>query len=329
MSGQLFNVLGRAETLDASASFGRHTTSPFQVTLSKPISGDPDKVVKLSAGSLSSKYPSGLKYCHSSDNASIALKLPSWIPEASHELKLGFDWRTVHGLASDASPTLRRAAGHSLKSALSHSWTMDSRNDSVFPSHGLFARWNQEIAGGPLGGDANHVKQDLFASAHAATPKLPSVILSASFHMGHLLTLAGKQSFLLDRFQMGGPTSLRGFESNLVGPRDQTDPLGGDFALEAGLNLSFPIIPSLGHVMRAHVFTNAGMISLNQNGTPFSGVRELLANPKPHISAGAGLLFKLSPTMRLELNLAYPLRNPTDSPTSSRGLQLGIGVEFL
>src|SRR5277367_497300 len=51
---------------------------------------------------------------------------------------------------------MREAAGQSLKSAVSHSWTRDTRDNPTAATRGLYTKFYQEIAG--LGGDASFYK---------------------------------------------------------------------------------------------------------------------------------------------------------------------------
>lgn len=317
--------------MDASASIGRHTSSPFNLTFTKPLQGDPSKLFSASAHSTSSAFPTGTRYCHSNAGLSTTLRLPSTLlPAGSHELGYGLDWRQVYGLKHDASPSLRRSAGHSLKSALSHVWTSSTRDDMVFPTAGHFFRWSQELAG--LGGDAQHIKNDIFGSIHLPIFKTllsNPLSLTMSIHAGHLLPTSGSKSFLLDRFQMGGPSSVRGFKLNSLGPRDQDDALGGDLALEGGFSLSFPITPSTGDFVRGQFFSNFGILGSAEPSLSLAdNFKDFLATP-PSVSVGAGLLIRLSPSTRLELNLACPLLSPSHHSQPDRGIQLGLGIEFL
>ena len=61
---------------------------------------------------------------------------------------------------------MRRSAGQSLKSALSHSFISDTRDDTFLATKGSYLRLMQEYAG--LGGDANHVK--LEAESQSSRP---------------------------------------------------------------------------------------------------------------------------------------------------------------
>lgn len=162
-----------------------------------------------------------------------------------------------------------------------------------------------------------------------ALPKLPNCVLSLSMHAGQLMPYNGNKSFILDRFKLGGPNSVRGFSLNSIGPKDQDDPLGGDLALEAGASLSFPLAPSLAHIVRGQVFANIGMLTLNHSALSIKEqMSSFLTDSKPHVSVGGGLLFKMGPSTRLELNLALPIHTH-DATFAPRGIQLGLGVEFL
>jgi outer membrane protein insertion porin family len=52
--------------------------------------------------------------------------------------------------------SMREAAGQSLKSAISHSWMRDTRDNPIAATRGLYTKFYQEIAG--LGGDASFYK---------------------------------------------------------------------------------------------------------------------------------------------------------------------------
>lgn len=322
----MFNVGGRAETLDISASVGQHTSAPLNITFSKPLQADPRKLLSFSIFSASSAYPHGVRYCSSNAGLSASLKLPSAFRNGSHEFRLVQDWRRIYGIKDDASPSIRRSAGHSLKSALSHQWTVNTRDDMAFPTTGHFFRWSQELAG--MFGDVNHLRNDLFASVHL--PLLGSLAsLSLSCHAGHLMALETGKTYIIDRFQMGGPTSVRGFNLNSLGPRDQEDSLGGDLALEAGASLSFPFTSATSSILRGHFFSNIGLLGSSNPVLSLKDNTKAFFGSSPSVSVGGGLLFRLSPSARLELNLAYPLLGDSHTKAPHNGIQLGLGIEFL
>ncbi|KAK0189768.1 hypothetical protein F5146DRAFT_638985 [Armillaria mellea] len=63
-----------------------------------------------------------------------------------------------------------------------------------------------------------------------------------------------------DRFQLGGPLSVRSFQSNGLGPRDGSDSLGGDIYWSAGLSI-ISNIPRKAHwPVKTHLWLNAGRL---------------------------------------------------------------------
>jgi outer membrane protein insertion porin family len=147
-------------------------------------------------------------------------------------------------------------------------------------------------------------------------------------------------SRLNDRFQIGGPTDVRGFRVSGIGPRDGTDALGGDVYAAGSANLLVPV-PGVGkhHPLRFQVFVNgARSLALKESereasmdGTAvrksvYSTVAEL-GNGLPTMAAGLGLVYA-HPAARFELNFSLPLvvRKGEDA---RKGFQFGIGMEYL
>lgn len=133
--------------------------------------------------------------------------------------------------------SIRNAAGLSVKSALSHTLLRDTRDDPFIATRGMYTRLVQEYAG--LGGDATFIKSeneaqisrpigggcvsrlyDLSCQVSGLYPD--SQTLSLALRGGLLYPLGGKPSHMLDRFHLGGPTSVRMFKMNGLGPRDNS-----------------------------------------------------------------------------------------------------------
>ena len=71
---------------------------------------------------------------------------------------------------------MREAAGQNIKSALSHCWVRDTRNDRLIGTRGAYMKLSQELAG--LGGDAFFYKTE--AHAQLARPLIPGVVRRSS-----------------------------------------------------------------------------------------------------------------------------------------------------
>ena len=67
---------------------------------------------------------------------------------------------------------MREAAGQSVKSSVFHTWTRDTRDDSLFGTRGVYLKVFQELAG--LGGDTSFYKTE--SSAQLARPVLSGLV---------------------------------------------------------------------------------------------------------------------------------------------------------
>lgn len=211
---------------------------------------------------------------------------------------------------------------------------------------------SNEIAGfGPLKGDVAFWKTEVESQTALPIPipglKGPSgITFTTGFRAGLLypLALAGKanpeSSHINDRFQLGGPTDVRGFRLSGLGPKDGPDAVGGDMYAAGSANLLFPL-PRIGadSPLRLQAFVNGGRL-LALKGLPKEGpassddiktsVKKTLtevSNELPSMSAGVGLVYA-HPVARFELNFSLPLVL-RKGEEGRKGLQLGIGINFL
>lgn len=134
-----------------------------------------------------------------------------------------------------------------------------------------------------------------------------------------------------DRFFLGGPQTLRGFDFRGAGPMAQrlrgneiSDSVGGDIKWSAGVNLNapFPHISLAALGVRAHIYGNVGSIC----GWKDAGFQELFGKGV-RISIGAGLVV---PTTlgRLEINYSSPIQYNKFGDRINR-FQVSISKDFL
>ena len=208
-----------------------------------------------------------------------------------------------------------------------------------------------ELAGlGPLQGDVAFFKGEVEQQTAIPIP-IPGiegnsgVAFTTGLRAGLLypLTLGSSSSPSLsrinDRFQLGGPTDVRGFRLSGLGPHDGSDAVGGDIYAAGSANLFLPI-PKVGpeKPFRLQAFVNGGrLLALRQDKegdmsgdevkTAVSKAIEELGNGLPSMAAGVGLVYA-HPVARFELNFSLPLviRKGEDA---RKGLQFGIGINFL
>lgn len=344
------NVFGGAESLSLNASLGTRTRSACQLAFDTPVLSDPD--FRVEAGGLQSTTQKTWA-SHEEVLKGGWLKAKWLSPQGWHqEFTYNGVWRQITGLASNASPTVREDAGNSVKSSITHTLVNDQRDNAILPSRGYFLRTINEVAGfGPLKGDVSFWKSEIETQTALPIP-IPGikgnsgVTFTTGLRAGVLcpLTLAAQDnpqpSHINDRFQLGGPTDVRGFRISGLGPRDGQDAVGGDVYAAGSANLLVPL-PRLGpeRPLRIQAFVNGGRLlalkSKKKEGQMTSEeVQESVKNTiaelgsgLPSLAAGIGLVYA-HPVARFELNFSLPLVL-RKGEEGRKGLQFGVGISFL
>jgi len=344
------NLFGGAETLNLNASLGTRTRSAYQVSFETPFLSNPD--FRGETGGLASSTQKSWS-SHEEVLKGGWAKL-RWIARGGSRHELGYNgvWRQITGLAGNASPTVRGDAGDSVKSSISHTWMSDQRDNPILATRGHYMKTNLELAGwGPLQGDVAFGKAE--AETQAAVPiPIPGiegdsgVSFTAGLRGGFLYPLPlgfdtkPTPSRINDRFQLGGPTDIRGFRLSGLGPRDGADAVGGDVYAAGSANLLVPL-PRVGadKPFRMQAFVNGGrLLALKQ--APADGnddgrtvqkslgstISEL-GNGLPSMAAGVGLVYA-HPVARFELNFSLPLVL-RKGEEGRKGLQFGVGINLL
>lgn len=350
------NMFGGAEMLSLNARTGTRTRSAYSANLSAPVLSDPDMRISLEGLASAGEKPWA---SHEEVAKGGSLRF-SWLSPQRDTYSVEYSgvWRQITGLGAGASPTVRGDAGDSIKSAIRSTFYRERRDSPQLPQSGYMVRSDWELAGaGPLGGDVAFSKSNLEVGG-AVPVQLPGVSgrtgisIGGGLRMGMLWPLplgfdGGKAlpSRLNDRFQLGGPTDVRGFKLGGLGPRDGQDAVGGDAFAAGSVNMLFPFPykgPDSG--LRFQVFANGGRLVALWNkgkgpetGSPgldaktvrdgmLSAVGELVSGI-PSMAAGVGLVYA-HPVARFELNFSLPLVLRRGE-VGTKGLQLGVGINFL
>ncbi|KAF2111863.1 surface antigen-domain-containing protein [Lophiotrema nucula] len=346
INAELRNLLGGAETLNAHASLGTRTRSAYSLAFNTPIASNPDLNFQVN-GFASSTLKSWASHEEVLKGGNSKV---TYSTKSGHRHEFGYSgiWRQVTSLAGNASPTIVADAGDSFKSSLTHSWVNDKRDYPLLPSSGYVTKTVSELAGfGLLGGDVSFLKSE--AESQVALPFGDTgITLTAGLRGGFLypLTPAGsnapQHSRINDRFQLGGPTDVRGFRIAGLGPHDGPDAVGGDVYAAGGASLLFPI-PRVGKEtpLRFQTFINGGrLLALKGKDKDKEGQMDSaavqnsvkrtvksLTDGLPSCAAGFGLVYA-HPIARFEINFSLPLVMRA-AEQSRKGLSFGVGVEFL
>ncbi|KAL8780659.1 MAG: hypothetical protein Q9213_006368 [Squamulea squamosa] len=346
----LRNIFGGAESLDLNASLGTRTRSAYQARFEAPILANPD--FRGEFGGLASSTQKG--WASHEEILRGGWVKTRWLGRGGkHELGYTGLWRQVTGMDEKASPTVRGDAGDSVKSSITYSVMNEQRDYPLLPQCGFFTKSTLELAGwGPLQGDVAFAKTE-FETQGAIPIPIPGtkgnsgVSFTAGLRTGLMYPLPigfgnkPQASRINDRFQLGGPTDVRGFRLGGLGPHDGHDAVGGDLYAAGSANLLMPL-PRVGSEkpFRFQAYVNGGrLLALKQsanekNGMNAASVRQSvsstiaeMANGLPSMAAGIGLVYG-HPAARFELNFSLPLviRRGEDA---RKGLQFGLGVSML
>ena len=180
-------------------------------------------------------------------------------------------WRELACLNRMTTFPVREQAGHSLKSAIRHIIKFDNRDSPIFSNRGTLFRMTQELAG--IGGDVGFMKHEMQYQVNF--PVFSDVVFQASLHGGLLKRFNGDKPINInDRFFLGGPHSVRGFDLRGIGPHSDNQSLGAQTYWAGGLHLFTPLPfrpgrGGIGDILRTHFFVNAGNIDDIQFSTYF------------------------------------------------------------
>lgn len=337
----LRNIFGGAESVIASAATGTRTKSSYNLLFQTPVRSNPDCTAYAEVFSQSrtnQHYAS-----HDEDMRGIRVGT-SFLDSLSgrHDVSYSAIRRDVCNLAEAASPAVRLSAGESVKSAVHHVFTSDSRDQPLLPNFGQLIKTSTELAG--IGAGVAHLKHEIDTQA-ATTIGINSrfpVTFTTSLRAGLLFPLApnllsssdvseAQPSILPDRFQQGGPTTVRGFRENGLGPKAEKDSVGGDVYVTAGASALFPL-PNVDKTrpIRGQLWVNGGrLVALQRPG--IAGVRDAFSgdimNGLPSIAAGFGIVYA-HPAARFEVNVGLPLvLRKGEKPR--KGFQFGVGINFM
>ena len=325
------NMLGGAEQVRSTFLVGHEQSNAVKLDLVKPYALDTFKLhLRLFHNSQNFSKSSGYK------DQREGLVLSAGRAHGPHVFSYELCRRSVEPAAG-----ARREAesDRSFKSALQHTYVSDSRDDAVLPSAGRLLRATTELSGWFLGRYFWRHQTD--AQLHVPLPLGATLSLSGS--LGLLQALSGHKPFLSDRFFVGGPLSMRGFQPRGLGPADAevrtvSAALGGDAFFVAGAAVSrrVPLPPgrdwgplralvSSGAV-RVHAFANAANCVRARDGQ--SVVAEAAARLLSGVRAavGVGVAFA-TPLGRAELNLCRPVLHSPALGDRVAYFQAGLGSD--
>jgi outer membrane protein assembly complex protein YaeT len=185
----------------------------------------------------------------------------------------------------------------------------DERDSLTDPTRGVFWTATTELSRTALGSDVDYVR--LYGQLFGYVPLGP-LVWAQGLRLG---SVPGRDPLLLleNRFRAGGPTTVRGFEQNGLGPQTlEGDSLGGQAIVVLNQELRFPIWRSL----KGGVFWDAGNVWLLSDQFRVSDLRQ---------SVGGGLRYML-PFGPIRVEYAWILKRQPGEPQGR--FVFGLGHAF-
>ena len=174
-------------------------------------------------------------------------------------------------------------------------WTRDNRDSAIYPTEGKVQRAFVEVAL-PVS-DQQYYK--LTYQHQKFFPLSKSVALMLNGEAGMAETYDDRPLPFFKNFYAGGVGSVRGYDSNSLGPRDSFGAyLGGDKRVLVNSELLFPMPGSKDKSVRLSAFVDGGIIY----GVP----TEIPGSDGPRYSTGIALTW-ISPIGPLKMSYALPL----------------------
>ncbi|CDF33504.1 unnamed protein product [Chondrus crispus] len=338
------NVRGRLDTLKASASwlggggpgsYGHQPSTSFDVHYTQPFVLGLDSSAFARVGQRFRNHLDHSSYTLNVRDCAVGVHLPLG------RFSVNSAWREVAAVDDSASPLIREEAGHSWKTSLRHEVARDTRDHPAMPTSGALLSASTELTL-PRLGDVAFAKGEAEAQTHVPLGA-SGAALALSARAGLVCSREGARVRVQDRFFLGGPNSMRGFDLRGVGPRDAADAVGGDtfYTVAAVLSTPVPQTSMLWQLFnaRVHAFWCAG--DLADISVVSKGVKRVMEGgglqnkakagwgelqKSVRVAAGLGVALETS-VGRVELNFCHVLRSAQSDVPSSK-FQLGISESF-
>lgn len=196
------------------------------------------------------------------------------------------------------------------------SWTYDSRNRRIFATNGALTSLGGEIA--VPGSDLEYYKVDLRQLNYFSVTK--SVTLATNLNLGYGKSLSGASAYPpYENYFAGGTYSVRGYDSNSIGPKDTVtnDPIGGSIKMVGNMDLILPNpFTDKSSSTRVSLFLDAGTVFKDESTIDSDEFR---------YTTGAAFIW-ITPVGAMRFNFSKALNEkPGDS---TRSFQFSLGSPF-
>ncbi len=226
------NVFGSGQSLSANADINSKSKT-YSISLFNPRILD--SKYSFNTSIFNTEFES-ISYTSKEKGFSLGLG-----KKLTRNLSAGITYGFTKTKLNDYDSTLQDVKPKSTKSYIVNSLNYNSTDNYYFPTTGQKAALSLEFAG--LGGDENYIKTlASYKYFHPFTDSTYETIAVAKFRLetGYIK----KTGYLPinEKFYLGGPSSVRGFSSYSISPKDSNNnKIGGKYKLIIGPEISTPI----------------------------------------------------------------------------------------
>ncbi len=190
------------------------------------------------------------------------------------------------------------------------SLSRDTRDVLLFPTRGSIVSIRKEFAGGIFGGDADYGRFEIQGARFFKTFDAMEQVLSVSGRVGTLGKFDGEDANVpfFEKFFLGGPYNLRGWDYREAGPNESGEPTGGNSFSYASLEYTFKVADPL----RFAFFYDGGFLREDD-------FKLVPGNNEEgwHDNWGLGIRIMVM-GMPLRLDLGFPLTDSSNSGGSTQ-----------
>ena len=246
--------------------------------------------------------------------------------QAGYALRMGYDLTEylrqtlsyqfraddIYHVKDKAPQAIHNEVGYKFYDIIGSKLALDRRDSQFDTRSGYFITLDTQMAVPGLASELTNRTSVKYVSGTLQGgyfyPMTGSVTLSATSEVGYIQPLFGDYLHYPDGFFLGGPDSLRGFDTHGVGPREagarkKYGSVGGQFLWDGTVQASFPIGLPEEYQIRGRVFSDFGVLT----GTdPKNNDVKINDDGSIRASAGFGLTW-VSPFGPLAVDLAYPV----------------------
>lgn len=213
-------------------------------------------------------------------------------------------------------------------------WIIDRRNRTLFPDQGMRTALNLQVS--MPGSDVEYYVANLNVEKFFILPGALRFRINSEINFGDAY---GEDTTALPPYRNffgGGPTSIRGFKENYLGPRDSFgNPNGGNLMVANSFELILPTPQKFANSARIAMFVDVGNV-FHTNGVEFydklgDELDTSYSSDKLKTTYGVGVQW-LSPMGLLQFSYAIPLNKDRETDRyfsdQTEGFQFTIGQAF-